>query len=1077
MEGLASRGGVCGLADILCVDIQNGLSTTGTGLDGVAAHCTAFGANTYKEVPPKNFFLLVWQNLQDTIILILMAAALVSTILGAALPESRAENEWLEGVAIWIAVVAVTAVGAGNDWSKDRQFRKLNSAKDVIDVNVLRNGKTDQIKNHEVVVGDVLLLEQGNKVIADCVVLDSQGLVLDEASLTGESDPIKKNEQDPWVRSGTQVSEGSGKVLVLAVGERSEWGKTMSLITSAEEEQTPLQAKLDSLATAIGWFGMAVAASCFIALLIKWCVENNGFPISKINDNGPIQFFLYSVTIIVVAIPEGLPLAVTISLAYSMKKMMKDNNFVRHLSACETMGGATAICSDKTGTLTENRMTVTEGWFFGTKLDRMADGAPPLRQDDITLFVDIAAVTSTAFLKDEVKDGKPVVGFSGNRTDCALLLLLRRWGYDYDKIRKDHEATKIRIFNFTSDTKMASFIETHKNGYRVYNKGAAEWVLQRCEFEYNQQGEVVPMTAASRAKLLDIVTEMAKRGLRCICLTFRDMPEDPSRPADWKQDANYQNHDLTACAIVGIKDPVRQEVPDAVSKCKAAGITVRMVTGDNIHTATHIARECGILFEEDHTCMEGPTFRTLSQEELLPLIPKLRVLARSSPEDKLTLVNFLKQNCKDVVAVTGDGTNDAPALKASDVGLAMGIAGTEVAKEAADIVIMDDNFRSIVMAVKWGRSVFANIRKFLQFQLTVNVVCLVAAFVGALVGGHEPLTLMQLLWVNLIMDTMGALALATEDPSDALLLEKPHAHERLITNRMWKHILVQGMYQLFWMMFWLYYAPTSLNEFKVISDEDYYLENCVVNVMGEYGLANSSSPVNGAQFYCGIMNYCGFPQGEGYRQTPQCPLYANWTLLAPNTSSPVPGDQKLAVCYGNSTGCTTNSNLNTYNDYVNDQMNEEQDHDYELTLSMLFNSFIMAQVANEICARRINDEINIFENILQGPIFICVILITLGFQAIIINFLGFVFKCVPLNGWQWGISIAIGIGAIPISIATRLITKLAERFCCGSRRRDMRPPAPHVAIEAYHQAAAGPSEVFSIASKTTPLKSYASVDQ
>lgn len=1064
MEALGGLGGVPGLAEMLSVDVHKGLEPEGSGADSVENHRTAFGANKYKEVPPKSFFLLVWENLQDTIILILMAAALVSTILGAALPESREENAWLEGVAIWIAVVAVTAVGAGNDWSKDQQFRKLNAQKDLIEIKVIRGGKSTLVLNPDIVVGDIMILDQGDKIIADGVVIDSQGLVLDEASLTGESDPVKKNEQDPWIRSGTTVSEGSGKMLVVAVGERSEWGKTLGLIADAGDDQTPLQVLLDGLATAIGYFGIAVAVSCFIALLIEWCVENNGFPISEINNDGPIQFFLYSVTIIVVAIPEGLPLAVTISLAYSMKKMMKDNNFVRQLAACETMGGATAICSDKTGTLTENRMTVTEAWFFGSKLDSIPE-TPPLRPADLNILVNNAALTSQAFLTEEkTKTGEVRTGFVGNRTDCALLLLLRSWGFSYEKIREEHESLRVRKFDFTSARKMASYLVKQGDGYRLYNKGAAEWVLQRCEFQYDEYGQVVPMTASSREQLLEIVTNMAKRGLRCICLTYKDMPaQDPSRGPDWTEDVDALNQHLIACAIVGIKDPVRKEVPAAVETCKRAGITVRMVTGDNIFTAKHIARECGILTSEEQECLEGPVFREMNEETLIPLLPRLRVLARSSPEDKLMLVRALKKQ-GEIVAVTGDGTNDAPALKESHVGLAMGIAGTEVAKEAADIVIMDDNFSSIVKAVLWGRSVFANIQKFLQFQLTVNCVCLIAAFVGALVGGHEPLTLMQLLWVNLIMDTMGALALATEEPHPDLLLAQPKRKVVLITKTMWKHIFVISMYQLFWMMFWLYYAPRELSEYYVIGEEEYYSQYCVEDLMDNYGLPNTTDPVNGAQYYCGIMNYCGFPENEAARQTPACPLYGNWTLLNPNSTEPVPGDQNIAVCWGNTT-CTANDNLNNYIDYVENQYEDERDDDYKLPLTMLFNSFIMVQIVNEICARRINDEINVFQNIHKGPIFIAVIVVTLGFQAIIVELLGFIFTCTGLSGEQWGICFAIGLGLFPVSIGLRIISQLAKRYCCKPREEGSGRRNP-VTNDSGHIALSGtPSETITVAPK------------
>jgi len=361
----AALGGVAGVASALHTSLADGINPAATGDESLEARCAAFGSNKLREIPTKGFFVLWFSNLKDPIIIMLMAAALVSTILGVAVPSEREQSAWTEGVAIWVAVLVVSLVGAGNDWHKDRQFQKLNAQKDVIEIKVVRGGKQTLVKNTDIVVGDIMLLDTGDKVVADGYTLEVHGLTLDEASLTGEADPMKKGEEegDPWVRSGTQVIEGSGRVLVVAVGENSEWGRTMSLVVG-ESGETPLQEKLGVLATAIGKIGFVIAVICFLVLMIRWMVENKGFPFSKFA-SGPLQFFIFGVTIIVVAVPEGLPLAVTISLAYSMGKMMKDNNFVRVLAACETMGGATAICSDKTGTLTENRMTVVEGWFAG----------------------------------------------------------------------------------------------------------------------------------------------------------------------------------------------------------------------------------------------------------------------------------------------------------------------------------------------------------------------------------------------------------------------------------------------------------------------------------------------------------------------------------------------------------------------------------------------------------------------------------------------------------------------------------------------------------------------------------------
>ncbi|GIL84523.1 hypothetical protein Vretimale_14412 [Volvox reticuliferus] len=1033
---LKNIGGAQGLAKKLLSDLHKGLDPHGQGLASIEAHAEAYGINKFAEVPPKSFFALVWGNLQDPVIIILILAALVSTVLGAAITEQRKHGEWIEGVAIWVAIIIVVSVSAGNDYQKDRQFRKLNAQKDVIMVKVVRGGHTELVENTELVVGDVYLLDTGDKVVADGICFDSQGLVVDEASLTGESDPIKKNpEDDCWVRSGTQVTEGSGKLLVVAVGENSEWGKTMALVGEAGDDETPLQVKLTWVASTVGKVGFAVAICCFAALLIKWCIINKGFPVKKINQNGPIQFFLYSVTIIVVAVPEGLPLAVTISLAYSMKKMFKDNNFVRVLAACETMGGATAICSDKTGTLTENRMTVVEGWFAGKVFDHCPQ-PEELPQD----VCDELKLNCSLNSKAHVLENGPKIDFVGNRTECALLMMLKNWGCDYASVRDEYDASVYKVFGFSSTKKMASVTIKFADKFRHYNKGAAEWVLKRCTSMYDG-ARIVEMTEVERAKLQDTVTNMAKRGLRCICLAYTDYPlVDDSRPQDFFEDSDYLDRNLVAMAIVGIKDPVRKEVPEAVRVCQRAGIVVRMVTGDNIHTAQHIARECGIL-TDDCIALEGPDFRRMAAQELLPLLPKLRVLARSSPEDKLTLVSMLKQQ-GEVVAVTGDGTNDAPALKESDVGLAMGIAGTEVAKEAADIVILDDNFSSIVKSVLWGRSVFTNIRKFLMFQLTVNFVALVIAFFGAVIDGHEPLNVLQLLWVNLIMDTMGALALATEDPNPELLLMKPYGRtENLITRIMWKHILVQGFYQLFWMFLILYGLPKFFNapkfkkRYDIETREDFWKRECVNDLDG------GSYNVNQM---CSIMNDCGFPYDSSISHwsglfPPGCnvlsDLWANKSTSGLNTD-----DARTAMCdYGSSVGteCDLYKAWQKAEKVMKDEYETHTDDEYRPALSILFNAFIFCQIFNEINARRINDEYTIFVGLFRNPIFLSVIIITVVFQVIIIN-VPFInskfFKVERLTGLEWLITVAIGFGAIPLSLLTRFITKVLPENCLRGTR-------------------------------------------
>jgi len=514
---------------------------------------------------------------------------------------------------------------------------------------------------------------------------------------------------------------------------------------------------------------------------------------------------------VAVAVPEGLPLAVTISLAYSMKKMMKENNLVRHLQACETMGSATMICSDKTGTLTQNKMTVVEGFMCSDSF-KVVNGVPtidnPITAEALQLFHLCANQNSTASVKVLPDGTRELVG---NATECAVLELSRVLGGDASAsthIRSDY-------MPFSSVDKNSKCIVKTPDGQDIlFVTGAPERIIEQCGTALVNGSDPKDMdSAAFNGRVLD----MACKGLRTVGIAFKKIS-----PAEAKQGIAELKaaNDLALIAVLGLKDPVRPEVPDAVLQCKRAGIVVRMVTGDNIDTAKFIAKECHIMEEGDGCiALTGPEFAKMSDQEIKDLVDtkkggKMRVLARSSPSDKLRLVKMLKE-LNEVVAVTGDGTNDAPALKEANVGLAMNIAGTEVAKEASDIIIIDDNFKSIVSAVKWGRSVFDNIRKFIQFQLTINFVALILAFFSAvwcaLVPPPEteftkssfdtekctPLNAIQLLWINLIMDSMGALALATEEPENSLLDRKPVGKtEGLISPIMWRNIAVQGCYQL-----------------------------------------------------------------------------------------------------------------------------------------------------------------------------------------------------------------------------------------------------------------------------------------
>merc|ERR1712137_280865 len=619
-----------------------------------------------------------------------------------------------------------------------------------------------------------------------------------ELILSGESEAVKKNKDNSYVLRGTSLQEGNCDFLVVRVGVNTEWGSTF---VQTEFEETPLQGKLGVVARYIGFLGLAVAA-VFLVLFIYWLIDVIGVPWDWQSLTVILENFIVAVTIVVVAVPEGLPLAVTVALAFSMKKMMKDNNFVRRLAACETMGGATQICSDKTGTLTLGRMSVTRGIVAGKEFDDPA--IQDLNESVHKLLTDGIAVNTTANIDNSNSAEGPK--YLGDSTECALLLWVNKLGVEFNELRKTGPRV-VKQFPFSSARKrMSTVVALEDGGYRMYAKGAAEMILRRCTSFLNEDGSVTQFDEGRKEEYLQIIEGMAQNGLRTLCMAYRDFKvfdasddvEDDDEPPEMK---------LTSISLVGIADPVRPEVPDAVRTCQRAGITVRMVTGDNILTAQNIARQCNIL-TDDGIALEGPEFARKTDAEIDEILPRLQVLARSAPTDKERLVTRLQVNCE-LVAVTGDGANGAKALKKAHVGLAMG-GGSEVAKEASDIVILDDNFTSILKSVMWGRCVFDNIRKFLQFQLTVNCGALAVAAFSAL-AGSEPLTAVQLLWVNLIMDSFGALALATEPPTMALLERQPknvaHPKQSLISPEMWKMILGQAVYQTFVLLGGLFFIP------------------------------------------------------------------------------------------------------------------------------------------------------------------------------------------------------------------------------------------------------------------------------
>ncbi|XP_020569771.1 plasma membrane calcium-transporting ATPase 1 isoform X2 [Oryzias latipes] len=983
-----SYGDTQGLCNRLKTSPADGLSGQPADLE---KRKTTFGENLIPPKKPKTFLQLVWEALQDVTLIILEVAAIVSLGLsfyrppeaerencgkaaGGVEDEHESEAGWIEGAAILLSVICVVLVTAFNDWSKEKQFRGLQSRiEQEQKFTVVRGGQVIQIPVAEIVVGDVAQIKYGDLLPADGVLIQGNDLKIDESSLTGESDHVKKTqEKDPMLLSGTHVMEGSGKMVVTAVGVNSQTGIIFTLLGANEDEdededekkkekeekkkqrktkahdgaamemqplnsdegadaeekkksnlpkkeKSVLQGKLTKLAVQIGKAGLVMSAITVIILVVLFVVDT--FWIQNlywVKECTPIyiqffvKFFIIGVTVLVVAVPEGLPLAVTISLAYSVKKMMKDNNLVRHLDACETMGNATAICSDKTGTLTMNRMTVVQAYIAEKHYKKVpeAENIPSNALELLILGIAVNCAYTSKIMSPEKEGGLPRQ--VGNKTECALLGFCNDLKRDYQTIRNEIPEEKLyKVYTFNSVRKsMSTVLKMADGSFRMFSKGASEILLKKCYKILTANGEPKVFRPRDRDDVVKKVIEpMASEGLRTICLGYRDFPATEGEP-DWDNENDILSG-LTCISVVGIEDPVRPEVPDAIKKCQRAGITVRMVTGDNINTARAIATKCGILLPgDDFICLEGKEFNRrirnekgeIEQERIDKIWPKLRVLARSSPTDKHTLVKGIIDSTvaeqRQVVAVTGDGTNDGPALKKADVGFAMGIAGTDVAKEASDIILTDDNFSSIVKAVMWGRNVYDSISKFLQFQLTVNVVAVIVAFTGACITQDSPLKAVQMLWVNLIMDTFASLALATEPPTESLLLRRPYGRNKpLISRTMMKNILGHGVYQLI-IIFSLLFAGEQLFD----------IDN------------GRNAPLNA-------------PPSEHY--------------------------------------------------------------------TIVFNTFVLMQLFNEINARKIHGERNVFDGIFNNLIFCSIVFGTFVIQIVIVQFGGKPFSCVALTIDQW----------------------------------------------------------------------------
>ena len=1129
--------------------IQDLKTDTEKGLTDFTEREEAFGSNKVfvEEVP--HFCSYVWEALKDLMVRILIVSAVVSIVLGCTFSDDPSKD-WIDGVSIVIAVLVVVLVGSVTDYQKEKKFHELNEVQaEGTKYKLIRNGQPEDHISDDILVGDLIMINYGDIMPADILLIDGNGIKMDESALTGESDAMKKERYEkckemldsgenklpsPLILSGTNCMEGSGKGIVIAVGEHSQKGIIRRTVDNAQENsQTPLEMKLERIAELIGYFGMGAGVVTLIALLIRFAISftdeledydktskvetivtamlfnmpykhiEEGFANNSDSDlidprlnvaKKILDIIILCISIVVVAIPEGLPLAVTLSLAFSIKKMMDYNNLVRKMHACETMGGANYICTDKTGTLTKNEMNVfqilTGTWNKKLKQNMDVEEVGKLdtkkynpeeikqiREDHDTIFPneifwEILKVAISVNVDSSIKkldkpniNGDMEICETKNKTDKAFIEFLYRFkspiSIQKDKYLKNEGSYK--QFPFDSKKKrMTTFIKNKDfpTGYRLFSKGGGENARKFCKYYIDPDtGDKKVLDDSISIQIKQAIEEFNKDKLRSLYIAYKDINENEYENCEKPDEqGNLIDQDnLIFLAVFGIKDSLRDGVKEAVKKCHEASVNVIMVTGDNIVTATAIGKECGILGDEvniknlgckdiepdpeqinDPTkkdlyiksvldnqprALTGNTFYTavggliceicqedtnmcqcpkteaeakqlvLKKNQPLKKIKKdviknmdnfkkitknLRIMARSQPLHKYALVLGLR-TLKNVVAVTGDGTNDAPALSKSDVGFAM-FAGTDIAKEASDIVIIDNNFSSIVTAIIYGRNIYDNIRKFLQFQLSVNFCACILVFICACVGNETPLTPIQMLWVNLIMDSLGSLALATEPPYEELLQREPtKRNESIINGRMWKHIIIQSLCQIILLVILYFLAPEFIKEDNLVR----LAENRVLK-------------------FC----YSDYP-GKDVDH------------IVYGTDIKWPRDGRLVHAHKLFCGKYTNrQNLkDAYTEYVNSNC-------ATVHMSLIFNIFVFYTLFNQINCRVIDDSFNILIRITRSFLFPLICICEMGLQVAIIYVGKSPFHIINdgFTGDQWGICIGFSAITFVVSFLVKLLT-------------------------------------------------------
>ena len=1183
------------------INLINSLLTNEvTGISSLEGREEAYGSNKVFIEPVPPFCSYVWEALEDMMVRILIVCAVVQIVLGCTLSDDPSKD-WIDGVSIIIAILVVVLVGSITNYQKETKFHELNEVQNKgTKYNIIRNGKAEEYISDDILVGDLIMINYGDIMAADLLLIEGNGIKMDESALTGESDAMKKEpfhkcielqDQDkgetkipsPLILSGTNCIEGSGKAIVLAVGDHSQKGIIRRTVDNAQENnRTPLEEKLDKIAGMIGYFGLGAGVVTLIALFIRFGVsfdrqnkdyQNDSkvesimtfflfnFPHKKIDDKifgntnnhltdpktmiakNILDIIILCISIIVVAIPEGLPLAVTLSLAFSIKKLMDYNNLVRKMHACETMGGANYICTDKTGTLTKNEMSVfkvltgneefelqqnlnidTVG-KLGTEKKNNSEIVKQIREDHQKYFkneeywevlkIAIALNVECTITKNEIKDinGDIEKCETKNKTDKAFIDFLYRFkspiSIEKEKYLKNQSVYK--QFPFDSKRKrMTTFVnnEEFSSGYRLFSKGGAENAALFCNTYLDpENGAIKPMDDKVVERIKNSIRDFNKDKLRSLYIAYKDITKEEYDNCGKLNDEGklIDQYGMVFLGVFGIRDSLRDGVVEAVGKCHEAKVNVIMVTGDNIVTATAIAKECGILgnevnlkdlgpdkIEQDpdamndnsrkkeyiniilknqpraltgnsfYNCVGGLICEECKKETNLCKCPKteaeakeiqkkyketelrpikkdviknmknfqivterLNVMARSQPIHKYALVLGLRA-LKNVVAVTGDGTNDAPALSKSDVGFAM-FAGTDIAKEASDIVIIDNNFSSIVTAIIYGRNIYDNIRKFLQFQLSVNFCACLIVFICACIGNETPLTPIQMLWVNLIMDSLGSLALATEPPYEELLQREPtKRNESIINGRMWKHICLQSLIQIIILLILYLIAPNFVKE----DDLERLAENKIINYC--YG----NMPGNSDPSYIIFGTESSWSSDTKLRtdiKKEYCGKYSS--------------RQSLSVAfkeYSNANGGSVH-------------------------MTIIFNVFVIYTLFNQINCRMIDDSFNIFKRITRSLLFPLITLIEMGLQVLIVCLGKSIFHVANngLTGVQWGICFGFSAITFVVSIIGKLLPfdKMIDNCIKDEEIQNEIKPKPPMGQDKYSNSTEESSDIIRLHSK------------